>query len=104
MFGLFGPFGWDPKYAAVMRERQESERQARLAKGGIPWSLNIKWEHHLTLQAKTWVSWSLFDVEPPDHHNPNYEQAPAGKFEISPSGSFMYCVKRLKRGQMIGTI
>jgi hypothetical protein len=104
MFGLFGPFGWDPKYAAVMRERQEQAVRDRLAKGGVPWSLDIKWEHHLTLQAKTWVSWNLFDVEPTNHHDPNKEPAPEGKFEYSPSGEFMYCHKRLKRGQMIGTI
>lgn len=104
MFGLFSPFGWDPKFQKAMQEKQERERKERLAKGGVPWSLDLKWEHHLTLQAKTWLKWNLFNVKPTNHHDPNHESNPEDKFELSPSGDFMYCVKRLKRGQMIGTI
>ncbi len=101
---MFGLFGLDPKFQKAMQEREDAARRARLAKGGVPWTPDIKWEHHLTLQAKTWLSWPLFDVKPTNHHDPNHEAKPEGKFELSPSGSFMYCVKRLKRGQMIGTI
>ena len=103
MFGI-PMFLMDPAFQKRQKERMEEERRERLAKPATPWSPDLKWEPRLNLQAKTWLSWRLFDVKPTRHHNPNYEDKPEGKFELSPSGEFMYCHKLLKRGEMIGTI
>lgn len=103
MFG-FPMFLMDPAFEKRQRERIAAERKARLAKNATPWSLDMKWDPKLTLQAKTWPTWNLFNVKPTDHHDPNDEPEPESKFEVSPSGQFMYCVKRLKRGQMLETV
>ncbi len=103
MFGL-PMFLMDPKFEKAMRERDAEARRERLAKGGVPWSLDMPWTPHLTLQADTWLRWKLFDVDVTNYNDPNREPEPGNKFELSPSGKYMYCEKRLKRGDMIGTI
>lgn len=99
MFG-FPMFLMDPAFEKRQLERVNAERKARLAKGGVPWSLDVKWDPNMTIQAKTWPTWKLFDVKATDQHDPNREQNPKC-VELSPSGQFMYCEKRLKRGDMI---
>lgn len=101
MFGLLGLN--DLARDKATRERRTREREARLEAGGVPWTLDIKWSDHLTIKAATWPSWRLFDVEATDNHDPNFEPEPKGKFELSPSGDFMYCEKRLGRGETLTT-
>lgn len=103
MFGLFSPFGMNPEFEKAQHERIAREREERLAKGGVPWSLDLKWEPHLTVQARTWPTWNLFDVTPTTHQNPNYEANPKC-IEVSPSGQFMYTLKRLPRAAALATL
>lgn len=102
MFG-FG-FLQSPEEAKRERLREQARRKERLAAGGVPWAPNLKWEEELCLKADTWLSWDLFDVQPTKHHDPNHEKKPDDKFELSPSGQFMFCKKILTRGSCIGTL
>ncbi len=99
---MFG-FLMDPKFEKAQRERMKREREERLAKGGVPWDLKMKWVHRLTIQASTWPSWDLFPCVATAHHNPNHEKDES-KHVLSPSGQFMYCKKLLRRGEMLATM
>jgi len=105
MFGMFGipGFGMTKKMRDEQHAREEKEKEERLLEA-VPWDPKIKWTPRMTIKWNTLPKWSLFDVVPTKHGNPNFEAKPEGKFVLSPSGQFMYCEKQLNRGDKLLTL
>lgn len=96
---MFGPFaipgfGMSTKMRKEQQERQEQEMSRRLEQA-VPWTPKLPWAPKLTIEASTWPTWRLFDVEPTKHANVNHEAYPDGKFVYSPNGQFLFCLKTL---------
>ena len=102
-FELLSPFSLSPK----MREEQEAKQKARLAAryaAMVPWTLNLSWAKQLNIQAATWPTWKLFDVEPTTCRDINLETDTAKKFAMSPGGMYMFCMRTLKQGALLETL
>lgn len=105
MFGIgsLGIFGMSPKMQKEQQDRHEAMMERRRA-AMVPWTKNLPWAKQLNIVASTWPAWSLFNVEPTLHNNVNHERDTAGKFVVSPGGTYLYCEKRLLLGARLQTM
>lgn len=95
----------DPKTRRARHERIKKAREELIRDAVEPWDLmKTKWKPKQAFRADTWLKWDLFDVEATANNNPNWEKHPAGKFELSPSGKYMFCKKLLPRAEGLLTI
>jgi len=105
MLGLFGFPGLrdTPAEHAVHKKRREIERDRRFA-AAVPWDPKLKWNQEWNIKADTYEVRNLFpDVKPTDHAHIDYVKSDDEKV-LSPEGTFVYCVKRLKAGEKLATL
>lgn len=99
MFGLH-EFLMSDEQKRAMRERRQRHVEERLT-NAVPWDPAMKWQPHLTLEADTYKTLSLFDVRATTKRDPN--DADLKETIHSPKKTFCYLEKRLKRGGMLET-
>lgn len=99
MFGL-PSFLLDPKLCE-WQAKQRQEAVARRTAIAVAWNPQMKWTEEMNIKADTYVVRNLFDVQPTDETNPS--RMKDNQYIVSSSGAWLYCVKRVKRGQTLET-
>lgn len=99
MFGL-PAFCYSPEEIKKMRAAEKARIEKRL-ENCVDWDPKMKWVPQLNLRAKSYKQYNLFpEVSESAHPNPNQEPHKGLK---SPSGRFLYVVKRVPRGTALQT-
>lgn len=93
-------FCYPPGFLAKRAQREKEAIQQRLT-ACVDWSPDIKWQPQLNLRAESYTTLNLF----PECHiiTTNDVNSVKDPGITSPSGSWLYCVKRLQRGVPLTT-